>query len=92
MSYSRDFLLSLSHNTNPPSRQLKRQVFYLNVRSNNSNKLNKNILNYSKSFKNNCKSSQIKKKKNLKKSGRKKGHPSRKIATKTMKVLFKSDL
>ena len=67
MSHSRDFLLSLSQNTNPLSRQVKRRVFYLNIRSNiyNSNRLNKNINNYSKSFKNNCRSSQ-KKKKNLK--------------------------
>ena len=62
MSFSRDFLLSLSHYTNLPSRQVKRQVFYLNIRSNiyNSNRLNKNINNYSKSFKNNCRSSQKK--------------------------------
>ena len=60
MSYSRDFLLSLSYNTIPPSRQVKRQVFYLNIRSNihNSNRLNKNINNYSKSFKNNYRSNQ----------------------------------
>ena len=65
MSYSRNFLLSLSQNTNPPSRQLKRRVFYLNIRSNiyNSKKLNKNINNYSKSFKNNCRSSQKKEEK-----------------------------
>ena len=93
MSYSRDFLLSLSQNTNPPSRQVKRRVFYLNIRSNiyNSNKLNKSINNYSKSFKNNCRLAK-EKKKNLKKSGRKEGHPSRKTATKLMKVLFESDL
>ena len=65
MSYSRDFLLSLSQNTSPPSRQVKRRVFCLNIRSNiyNSNVLNKNINNYSKSFKNNCMSSQKKKEK-----------------------------
>ena len=92
MSYSRDFLLSLSHNTNPPSRRVKRRVFYLNIRNNiyNSNRLNKYI-NNSNSFKNNCRSSQ-KKKKNLKKRGRKKGHSSRKIATQLMKVLFELDL
>ena len=63
MSYFRDFLLSLSHNTNPPSCQVKRRVFYLNIRSNiyNSNRLNKTINNYSKSFKNNSRSSQEKK-------------------------------
>ena len=93
MSYFRDFLLSLSHNTNLPSRQGKRRVFYLNNRSNicNSNRLNKNINNYSKSFKNNCNSSQ-KKKKILKKSGRKKRHSSRRIATQLMKVFFELDL
>ena len=64
MSNSRGFLLSLSHNTNPPSRQ----VFYLNIESNiyNSNRLNKNIINYSKSFKNNCRSSQKKEEKSEK--------------------------
>ena len=62
MSYSRAILLSLSHNINPPSRQVKRRVFYLDISSNiyNSNRLNKNINNYSKSFKNNCMSSQKK--------------------------------
>ena len=65
MSYSRDFLLSLSQNTNPPSRQVKRRVFYLNIRSNiyNSKRLNKNISNYSRNFKNNCRSSQKKEEK-----------------------------
>ena len=64
MSYSRDFLLSLSQNINHPSRHLKRRVFYLNIRSNryNSNRLNKNIYNYSESFKNNCRFSQKKEK------------------------------
>ena len=68
MSYSRDFLLSLFHNTIPPSRQVKRRVFYLKIRSNiyNSNRLNKNINNYSKSFKNNCRSSQKKEEKSVK--------------------------
>ena len=62
MSCSRDFLLSLSLNTNPPSRQVKRRAFYLNIRSNiyNSNRLNKDINNYSKRFKNNCWTSQKK--------------------------------
>ena len=61
MSYFRDFLLSLSHNTNPPLRQVKRRVF-LDIRSNiyNSKRLNKNINNYSKCFKNNCRSRQKK--------------------------------
>ena len=70
MSYSRDFLLSLSQNNNPPSRQVKRRVFYLNIRSNiyNSNRLNKNINNYSKSSKI-IGGPARKKKKNLKKSG-----------------------
>ena len=65
MSYSKGLLLSLSQNTNPPSRQVKRRVFYLSIRSNiyNSNGLNKNINNYSKSFKNNCKASQKREKK-----------------------------
>ena len=68
MSYFRDFVLSLSQNTNPPSRQVKHRVFYLKIRSNiyNSNRLNKNINNYSKSFKNNCRSSQKKEKKSEK--------------------------
>ena len=68
MSYSRDFLLSLSQNNNPSSRQVKRRVFYLNIRSNiyYSNRLNKNINNYSKSFKNNCRSSQKKEEKSEK--------------------------
>ena len=68
MSYFRDFLLSLSQNTNPPSRQVKRRVFYSNIRSNiyNSNRLNKNINNYSKSFENNCRSSQKKEEKSVK--------------------------
>ena len=65
ISYSKDLLLSLSQNTNPPSRQVKRRVFYLSIRSNiyNSNGLNENINNYSKSFKNNCRFSQKKEKK-----------------------------
>ena len=89
MSYSRD----LSQNTNPLSRQVKYRVLYLNIRSNiyNSNSLNKNINNYLRVSKIIAGPAR-KKKKNLKKSGRKKGHPSRKIATKIMKVLFKSDL
>ena len=68
MSYSRDFLLSLSHNTNPPSRQVKRRVFYLSIRSNiyNSNRLNKKMNNYDKSFKNNCRSNQKKEEKSEK--------------------------
>ena len=68
MSYFRDFLLSLSHNTNPPSRQVKRRVFYSNIRSNiyNSNRLNKNINNYTKSFRNNYRSSQKKEEKSEK--------------------------
>ena len=68
MSYAKDFLLSLSQNTNPPSRQVKRRVFCLNIRSNiyKSNRLNKNINNYSKSFKNNCRSSQKKEEKSEK--------------------------
>ena len=47
---------------------MKRRVFYLNISSNiyNSNRLNKNINNYSKSFKNNCRSSQKKEEKSEK--------------------------
>ena len=64
MSYSRDFLLSLSQYQSSLASS-ETPSSYLDIRSNiyNSNRLNKNINKYSKSFKNNCRSSQKKEEK-----------------------------